>query len=125
MALFSQGVQILLVSVTVFAFLLLIGLLAITPRTIEVWTTVPVHEQVSFGLWGRDLVLSTRAGQGVGLPGHASPGCTSPCMPWPTRHREEFFEDVTREVRQAFAVRRCTCRALGYRSSPPVVSSWE
>jgi hypothetical protein len=104
-ALFSQGLQIALVSCLVTAFFVVFGLLTITPEIVESWLGHGGDELFAVGLGGRDLhataellKLSTFLGAFSGL-------YFTVVLVTDETYRSEFRKDILDELRQTFAVR--------------------
>jgi hypothetical protein len=104
-ALFSQGLQIALVSCLVTAFFVVFGLLTITPDIVESWLGHGGDELFAVGLGGRDLhataellKLSTFLGAFSGL-------YFTVVLVTDETYRSEFRKDILDELRQTFAVR--------------------
>lgn len=105
-ALFSQGVQIIFVSLLIGGFFVGFGMLAIDTAVIESWTGGPVHEVAVLSVAGRDIVLSQELLRvAVFLAGFSGLYFTVSAVT-DTTYREEFYEEVVGEVRRAFAVRQ-------------------
>jgi hypothetical protein len=107
---FAQGLQAVLVSVTLGVFFVVFGLLTITPATIEVWTTAAPNVLADFDLWGRQVVLSQELLQVSAFLATVSGLYFSVYALTDSTYREEFFDEVCQEVRVALAV-RCVYRA--------------
>jgi hypothetical protein len=113
--LFAQGLQVLLVAVTVGTFFAGFGMLAITPETAQAWTGTGLDRWASLDLGERDLVLSGElvnvavfigglAGLSFAISGLTDEG-----------YRREFFDDVLTDLRQVLAVRAAYLAALARR----------
>ncbi len=102
---FAQGLQAVLVSVTLGVFFVVFGLLTITPATIEVWTTAAPNVLAEFELWGRQIVLSQELLQVSAFLGAVSGLYFSVYALTDSTYREEFFDEVCEDVRVALAVR--------------------
>jgi hypothetical protein len=105
LVLFGQSLQVVLVAGLVGLFLAVFGALAIDPLVIEAWTEAPVHSWFEVRLWERTIPITEELLRVAGFLTAFSglyftvTGVTDPAL------REEFFEDVVGEVRQAFCVR--------------------
>lgn len=110
--LFAQGLQVLLVAVSVGAFFAGFGMLAITPETAEAWTGASLDRWATLELGERDLVFSGELLKVAvfigGLAGlsFAISGLTD------ENYRREFFDDVLADLRQVLAVRAAYLAAL-------------
>ena len=112
--LFVQSLRILIVSALVGLFFVVLGLLIITPSTIELWTAeAPNQVWRSFRWFGNDVQLSRELIQvatflagfaGVYFAVYTTSDATL---------RAEFFEDTAEEVRENLAVRALYRSALG------------
>ena len=105
--LFSQAVQVVLVSLVLGLFFLVLGMLTIRPEVEAAWLGDLGHssELLSFRLADHDLVLS-RALLNVAIfvAGFAGFYFTIYALIDPT-YREQFFDGIVGEVRQAMGVR--------------------
>jgi hypothetical protein len=111
--LFTQGLQVLLVSVMMGAFFVVFGLLAITPEIVESWTAAPIGDPlVRFGLWGRDVLVTGELLRVSGFLAAFSGLYFTVYVVTDATYRQEFFEEVVAEVRQALAVRTLYLAAL-------------
>ena len=101
-----QGLRVLLVSALVGVFFVALGLLIITPETIELWTTeAPTTIWRAFRVFGRDVQLSRELLQvALFLAGFAGVYFAVYTTSDATL-RSEFFEDTAEDVREALAVR--------------------
>ena len=101
-----QGLRVLLVSVLVGLFFVALGLLIITPETIELWTTeAPTAIWRAFQVFGRDVQLSRELLQvAIFLAGFAGVYFAVYTTSDATL-RAEFFEDTAEDVRETIAVR--------------------
>ncbi|MEZ5231124.1 MAG: hypothetical protein R2755_24420 [Acidimicrobiales bacterium] len=105
-SLFTQGVQITLVAMTMGLFLTLFGFLAISEQTIVNWTQLPqadVLVQVAVG--GRDLVLTRQLLQVAGFLATFTGFYFTVVAVTDETYRREFRDDVVTELRESLAVR--------------------
>lgn len=109
-----QSLRILIVSALVGLFFVALGLLIISPGTIELWTTeAPNFIWGSFRLFGSEVQLSRELLQvAVFLAGFAGVYFAVYTTSDATL-RAEFFEDTADEVREALAVRALYLSQLG------------
>ena len=91
-ALFSQGMQITLVTLLVGAFFVVFGLLTITPEIMETWLGHPGDELFSFGVLGHDLRVHRRAPEDQRLPRRV----LRPLLHGGARHRRDVPQGVPR-----------------------------
>ncbi|HLF41060.1 MAG TPA: hypothetical protein VI854_06245 [Acidimicrobiia bacterium] len=104
--LFSQGLQVLLVSVLLGLFFVAFGLLAFRPETMAAWSGRSLAEPLAtFELWGRDVRLTTELLRVSGFLAAFSGLYFSVTAVTDDTYRQEFYEDVVADVRQALAVR--------------------
>jgi hypothetical protein len=111
---FSQAIQVTLVGLTLTAFFVLFGFLAIPEATIQSWTTldrVEVFADVSVG--GRVLVLSEPLVRVAAFLGAFTAMYFTVLLSTDATYRDEFAEDVAPQLRQALAVRCVYRRAQG------------
>lgn len=99
----GQAVQVLLVSVAIGAFYVAFGLFALPADTLTGWTGHPPHQLLGWGIAGnhlsRELLTSAvlvAAVSGLQFTVAALTDAT---------YREEFYTDVTRDLRTTLAVR--------------------
>jgi hypothetical protein len=103
--LFSQGVQILLVSLMIGMFFVVFGLLTVTPATAGLWSGVPVTVLAEWRWWGRPVALTSELLQVAGFLTAFSGFYFTVYVLTDTTYRREFLDDVLGEVREALAVR--------------------
>lgn len=103
--LFSQGLQILLVTVIIGIFFVAFGLLVMEPSVIATWTTQAPHELASLDLWGRAVPVTEELLRVAGFLAAFSGLYFTVVAMTDATYREEFYEDVVAEVREALAVR--------------------
>lgn len=122
-ALFSQGLQIVLVSAMIGAFFVTLGLLTVSEPTTKLWAG-HVHVVATWTLDRRDLVITEELLRVAGfLTAFAGLNFTVYLLTDAT-YRAEFREEVVAEIREAFAVRAVYHAMLAAgdvpgRSSPP------
>ena len=118
--LFTQGLQVLFVSIMIGAFFVVFGLIAITPDIVESWTEAPIGESLaSFDLWGREVVLTGELVRVSGFLAAFSGLYFTVYVVTDATYREEFFDEVVIDVRQAFAVRTVYLTTLRSMSTYP------
>ncbi len=117
--LFSQGVQIVLVSLAIGTFFSFLGLLLVSRSTILAWTGLAPGELrvlVTTHLGGRELVLTEPTLRVAGfVTAFAGLQFTMSLLTDAT-YRAEFRSEIVGEIRQAFAVRAIYLRARAERS---------
>jgi hypothetical protein len=116
MVLFGQMLQVLLVGVLVFAFLILLGLLVMPESVIAAWTQLPVRLiGPELQLLGREVRISEELLRVSSFLASFSALYFAVTAVTDSSYRDEFFEDVVGEVRQTFAVRAAYLDALDLR----------
>lgn len=104
-ALFSQGVQIIFVSVLIGVFFVAFGLITVTPEVIEAWSGIRPHVIATLSTGSRPLVLSRELVQvAIFLASFSGLYFTVSAITDET-YRKEFYEDIVGAIRKAFAVR--------------------
>ena len=103
--LFSQGVQIVLVSLMIGVFFIVFGLLTVTPATAALWSGVSVNVLADWQWWGRPVALTTELLQVAGFLTAFSGFYFTVYVLTDVTYRREFLDDVLGEVREALAVR--------------------
>jgi len=101
----SQGLQVLIVSLTIGAFFTIFGLLAIDDATREHWIGSAGDELLSFELFGEDLELTTELVRVAGGLAAFSGFYFAISMLTDSTYRQEFLEELTSEMRQSFRER--------------------
>lgn len=120
--LFSQALQVLLVSAMVFAFLFGFGLLVMTEPLVESFVGAPPHVLASLDLWGRHMVVTEELLRVTGFLTVFSGFYFAVSVLTDDTYRSEFLEEVVGEIRRALAVRAVYLAALG-RPEPSTMSS--
>jgi len=105
--LFAQAVQAALVTAAVFAFFTLFGLIAIRPVVVEGWLGADIPKEVlyDFVLFGHTLELTTALLHVSGFVAFVAGFSFTVSLVTDSGYREEFFDEVVGDVRQALAVR--------------------
>lgn len=107
--LFNLGLQIVLVSSAIGLFYIIFGVFAVREETIIEWTSLtalgPEDVVADLTLGGTELVLTVELLRVVGFLAAFSSLQFAVAAVTDGAYREEFFDDVTREVRRALAVR--------------------
>jgi hypothetical protein len=116
-ALFSQGLQVLLVTVILGAFFVAFGLLTVTPDVLAAWIARPGDEVLTIGLAGRQLVLTAELLRLSAFLASFSGLYFTVVLVTDATYREEFFDEILAELRQTFAVRAVYLCARGDRST--------
>jgi hypothetical protein len=104
-ALFSQGLQIVLVSVLIGFVMVAFGMITVSPALASSWTEAPVHELATLHLFGRDLVLTEQLLRVSGFLAAFSALYVTVSAVTDEAYRAEFYDELAEELHQAFAVR--------------------
>lgn len=105
-AVFSQALQITLVSVLLSAVYIVFGLLAISEAITTSWTTAPdVHVLLTFHLDDRTLVITEPLLRVAGFLSAFTGMYFTVVLSTDATYKEEFAQDVEPQIRQALAVR--------------------
>lgn len=106
--LFSQGVQVALVTVTLTLFFLVFGLVAIRPEVISAWLGDSIDPGVlaEWRWFGHDIVLTRALLHAAGFLGTLSGFYFTVYVITDSTYREQFFDEIIDQVRQSLAVRR-------------------
>lgn len=111
--LFSEGLQVLLVTVMVGLFFVAFGLLVMTAELQMSWSGVRTLDVLAtLHLWGRTVPVTVQLLRISGFLAAFSGLYFSVTAVTDDTYRREFFEDVVAEVRQALAVRAAYLAAL-------------
>ena len=103
--LFSQGLQVLLVSAMVFVFLFVFGVLVVTEPVARGFIDAPPHVLATLDLWGRDLVMTEELLRVTGfLTVFAGLYFTVTALT-DEAYRREFIGEILEEMRRSLAVR--------------------
>jgi hypothetical protein len=103
--LFSQGLQVLLVSAMVFVFLIVFGVLVVTEPVARGFIDAPPHVLATLDLWGRDLVMTEELLRVTGfLTVFAGLYFTVTALT-DEAYRREFIGEILEEMRRSLAVR--------------------
>ena len=120
--LFNLGLQILLVSAAIGLFYVVFGVFAVREDTIVAWTSLTDLDSqdvvASIDLGGTDLVLTVQLLRVVGFLAAFSSLQFAVAAVTDGAYREEFFDEVTGEVRRALAVRSIYLDRLVDRPGP-------
>lgn len=117
--LFSQALQVLLVTVMVGAFLVGFGLVAVTGPTVEAFVGAPPHVLATVHLWGREMVLTEELLRVAGFLAVFSGLYFAISVLTDTTYRREFLEEVVGEIREALAVRAVYLAARAEQPASP------
>jgi hypothetical protein len=110
--LFTRAVQITLVALSMGAFLVLFGFLAIPASLIETWLATPPHVLATLTVGGRELALTEELLRVAGFQAAFTGLYFTVFVVTDSTYREEFKENVVSELREAFAVRAVYLDAL-------------
>jgi len=103
-ALFSQGVQIFIVSTLIGVFFIVLGLLLVSEETTQSWAT-QVNVLATISLGDRELVLTEELLRVAGFLTAFSGLNFTVVLLTDQTYRSEFRGEIVGELRQAFAVR--------------------
>ena len=103
--LFTQGLQIVFVSLMIGVFFVGFGLLTVTPETTAAWVGEPATLLLDGRLWGRPVAVTTELLQVAGFLTAFSGFYFTVYVLTDATYRKEFLDEVLVELRQAFAVR--------------------
>ena len=110
--LFSQGLQVLLVSAMVFVFLVVFGVLVVTEPVARGFTDAAPNVLATFDLWGRELVVTEELLRVTGfLTVFAGLYFTVTAIT-DESYRKEFIGEILDEMRRSLAVRTVYLAAL-------------
>ena len=110
-ALFSQGIQVVLVTLLLGAFYVAFGLLTITPDVLETWLGHGGDAVVRFDLLGRELRLTAELLKISAFLAAFSGLYFTVVLVTDATYREEFFDEILAELRQTLAVRAVYLKA--------------
>ncbi len=118
--LFAQAVQAALVSLAVFGFFVLFGMVAIRPVVVEGWLGAGIDKGTisSFDLFGHPLELTTALLHVSGFVAFVAGFSFTVSLVTDAGYREEFFDEVVGDVRQALAVRTVYLAVRGRAEGP-------
>jgi hypothetical protein len=103
--LFTQGLQIIFVSVMIGLFFVGFGILTVTPELTATWAGSDAHLLLDGTLWGRPVAITTELLQVAGFLTAFSGFYFTVYVLTDATYRKEFLDEVLVELRQAFAVR--------------------
>ena len=101
----AQMVQVVLVALVIGLFYVGFGLLAVRRATIDQWTTAEVDPLATFDLFGAEVIVTWEHFAVAGFIAVFSALQFAVSMLTDATYREEFYEDVTDEIRDVLAVR--------------------
>ena len=116
-ALFSQGLQVLLVTLMVGAFFVVFGLLTIHPDVMRSWLEHPGHDVADFSIGSHDFAVTQELLKVSTFLAAFSGLYFTVVLVTDATYREEFFDEILAELRQSFAVRSVYLRARGAAAS--------
>jgi len=109
---FSQALQVVLVSAMVFAFLLFFGFLVVTVPIVEGFVGGTPHVLATLDLWGRHMVLTEELLRVTGFLTVFSGFYFAVSVLTDDTYREEFLDEIVGEMRRSLAVRAVYLAAL-------------
>jgi hypothetical protein len=104
-ALFSQGLQVVLVGLIVAGFFVVFGVLTITPEVTEAWLGRPGDVLLDLELFGREAIVTAELLKLSAFLASFSALYFAVTLVTDDTYRREFFDEVVGELRQTFAVR--------------------
>ncbi len=116
--LFSQGLQVALVSAMVFVFLFVFGVLVVTEPVARGFVDAQPNVLASFELWGRDLVVTEELLRVTGFLTVFAGLYFSVTAVTDESYRREFSGEILEEMRRSLAVRAVYLAALNPASRP-------
>jgi hypothetical protein len=116
--LFSQGLQVMLVSAMVFVFLFVFGVLVVTEPVARGFVDAQPNVLTSFELWGRDLVITEELLRVTGFLTVFSGLYFSVTAVTDESYRKEFSGEILEEMRRSLAVRAVYLAALNPAARP-------
>ena len=117
--LFSQGIQIVVVSLVIGFFFVGFGMLTVTPATTSSWVGGPVDVLAQWEVWDRPVALTTELLRVAGFLTAFSGFYFTVYMLTDATYRHEFLDGILTEMREALAVRAVYLAALGALGAPP------
>lgn len=117
--LFAQAVQAALVTAAVFGFFTLFGMVAIRPEVVKGWLGEDITNDVvaSWTLFGNPMEVTTALLHVSGFVAFVAGFSFTVSLVTDSGYREEFFDEVVGDVRQALAVRTVYLAIRDARSS--------
>jgi hypothetical protein len=116
--LFSQALQVVLVSAMVFLFLLVFGVLVVTEPVARGFVDAQPNVLASLELWGRDLVITEELLRVTGFLTVFAGLYFSVTAVTDESYRSEFIGEILEEMRRSLAVRAVYLAALNPASRP-------
>ncbi len=104
-ALFSQGLQVVLVTAILGGFFVVFGMLTVTPEVLASWIERPGDEVFALGFADRELILTAELLKVSAFLASFSGLYFTVVLVTDATYREEFFDEILAELRQTFAVR--------------------
>ena len=120
--LFSQGIQVILVTAMIGVFLVGFGMVVVTEPTIEEFVRGDPHVLATIDLWGRHMVLTEELLRVAGFLSVFSGFYFAISVLTDARYREEFLEELVGEMHRSLAVRAVYLAVLE-RRAPSTISS--
>jgi hypothetical protein len=117
--LYSQFLQVALVSAMVFVFLLVFGGLVVTEPVARGFVDAPPHVLASLDLWGRHMVITEELLRVNGFLTVFSGLYFAVTAQTDETYRREFIGEILEEMRQSLAVRAVYLLARGRKAPAP------
>jgi hypothetical protein len=115
--LFSQALQVVLVSAMVFVFLFVFGVLVVTESVAHGFLNAQPNVLASFELWGRDLVITEELLRVTGFLTVFAGLYFSVTAVTDDSYRREFVGEILEEMRRSLAVRAVYLAARNTRAA--------
>jgi hypothetical protein len=115
--LFSQALQVVLVSAMVFVFLFVFGVLVVTESVAHGFLNAQPNVLASFELWGRDLVITEELLRVTGFLTVFAGLYFSVTAVTDESYRREFVGEILEEMRRSLAVRAVYLAARNTRAA--------
>lgn len=111
---FSQAVQVVLVTVAIFGFYVLFGMFTMVPSTIRQWTgTDQLDVLATFDYLGVTVTLTSELLRTAGFVAAIAGLQFTVSALVDSTYRDEFFKELTQEIRESLAVRALYLALLG------------
>jgi hypothetical protein len=117
--LFSQGLQVFFISLLVFLFLFLFGVLVCTAPIVTSFIAEPPHVLATLDLWGRQMIISEELLRVSGFLAVFSGFYFGVSVLTDDTYRDEFLAEVVEELRRSLAVRTVYLAARDAATLPP------
>jgi hypothetical protein len=103
--LFSQGVQIILISASVFVFFVIFGMMVVRPDVGQTWIGIEPDVLWEWTWFDQQVAITVELLRVSGFLATLSGFYFTVYVITDSTYREEFFDDIVRDVRESLAVR--------------------